>query len=395
MKGGTAMYIDDDSIFSASNVFDALGIRYDGSKRNVCVICPKCGKSDFYMDLSKNFGHCYRASCDFKANQTSYYATARGISNADARKEMRAYMGVSFDERKKISSKRKIKQIDYGKEAPIADIDVRDQVNREIIKMHPFIARHVNDMKKRGLTDEEIKKLHYCSFGYQDETKLAESFLSKGLQLKGVPGFYKNDAGMMQLRELKKGILIPFRSSENKIQGFQLRKNNESLKTWVENGEIVKEKKCNWLSSNGLNEGTKIPSYCHYACDFIYDFLDDKVYPVIKNHSITITEGGMKGDIIHILSGESVVAVAGVNSLAEMKKDFSLWKRLGVQKVVDTFDMDYLTNKNVMKSRKKMKELLEKAGFQYEMRTWDVSVPGNHPELKGFDDYLVYHMRNI
>lgn len=390
----------DIDVFSPYNVMDALHVSY-GRKKNEKIPCPVCRKKTFFMNMENGLGHCFRASCDFKANHTGYYAASMGIDLEEAREQMYNYMGVPFQKKGSAGkpnipteSRRERKAATFEKEAEIVSINIRDKVNREIVSSHGLIDRHVNDMIKRGLTKEEVASLGYASFGYHDEAALSHSYKDKGLELRGVPGFFLNDDGFYQLRQLKKGILVPFKDSQNRIQGFQLRKNNEDLKTWMENGEKKKENKCNWLSSTGLKEGTHIPAYCHYACDFVYDFCMDRVVPVIKNNTITVTEGGMKGDIAHVLSGRSIIALPGVNALDEFKKELPFLKEMGVTKIVDAFDMDFVTNENVAKQRQRLKELIEESGFEYVLETWDVTAE-NHSDLKGIDDYYAYYVRGV
>lgn len=398
--GGRKADID---VFTPYNVFDALHVRYDGNKKNERVQCPRCGKFTFYMDMVKGVGHCMRGSCDLRVNHTGYYAETMGTDLEGAREEMYRYMGVPFKRKgsKSVTSspassikkrERKVVVFDEGHE--LLPIEKRDLVNREIIKSHPFIDRHKKDMAKRGLTEEEIEKLDYCSYGYSDEIALGIKYQEKGLELKGVPGFHTDDDGNLCLRILKKGILIPFKDSEGRVQGFQLRKNNEELKEWIEKGEKKKELKCNWLSSTGLKDGTKIPAYCHYACDFVYNLHMDRIIPVIKNNKITVTEGGMKADIVHILTGMSLIAIAGVTCLNEFEKELPFLKEIGVETIADGLDMDYLTNKDVAKQREKIKQMIESNGFNYELVEWEVKAE-NHEDLKGLDDYYAYHLRGV
>lgn len=393
----------DIEVYSPYNVLDALGIRY-GQGKNPNIPCPRCRKNTFYMNMENGVGHCFRASCDFKANHTGYYAACVGKDLEGAREEMYAYMGVPFTPKNKKSAtqspsvptgpKRELKKADFSKDEEILSIEERDEVNRLILKLHPFTDRHKKDMKNRGLTDEEISKLQYCSYDFSYEKSLASSYKKSGLTLVGVPGFFEDEDGDIYLRKLKKGILIPFKNSKNQIQGFQLRKNNELLKQWKEDGKLKKEKKCNWLSSTGLLKGTKIPAYCHYACDFVYNLEMRRIIPLIKNNKITVTEGGMKGDIVHILTGESVIALPGIYALKEFEKELPFLKEIGVEWIEDAFDMDYLTNEDVCKQRNVLKELVESYGFKYTMRKWNVKAD-NHPDLKGLDDYLAYHLRGV
>ena len=102
----------------------------------------------------------------------------------------------------------------------------------------------------------------------------------------------------------------------------------------------------------------------------------------------------MKGDIVHLLTGMSVLALPGVNSLKEFEKELPFLKELGVETIEDAFDMDYLSNENVQKARKTLKEVIKKYGFTYKLVTWETKAE-NHADLKGLDDYYAYHLRNV
>lgn len=372
--------------YTAADVFDALHIPYP-DKKNVQVICPRCGKKTFYMEMERSVGHCYRASCEFRGNQISYYAETMGIDNKEANRQMLAYKGYdSTSEKKEVKPAKKM----HFEESEMACIDKRNEVYSKFKEILPLSKRHISDMEKRGLTEAEIAQLGYCS--YDVTSYNGESIANKiGIPVKGIPGFFIDNNEKWALRSLKKGIAIPFKDRHDRIQGFQLRKNDELLRVF-DNGD--KEKKCNWVSSTGLKEGCSTKSFVHYACDFCYDFMAGTTLPIFKSNVIRLTEGGMKADIIHIVTGDSVIGIAGVNSLAQLEKELPFLKSQGIDTILDTFDMDYITNKNVACAMEKLKLMIIKAEMHYVRRNWETEVPYHKP-LKGYDDYVVYHMRGV
>lgn len=338
----------------------------------VKVYCPACRGKSVQVSLTKGYGQCW--GCGKRYNYQSYYAEFNGIDGKTARREIidrlgRGAMGSEFvppEEPEK-------------KESPLASIEDRDAVYREVLKVLPLSPRHRKDLRKRGLTDEQIDRIGYRTYAFRyksDRFAFASTLEKRGFSLEGIPGFYEEKGRFLSVWK-KEGILVPYRDEENRLQGFQLRKNNELL-------EIIdgkEENKYDWFSSVGKVKGAPTRGFTHFACDFYYDFEEEKIKPYIGKE-LFLTEGAMKGDIIHALSGLPVIAVPGVKTLKELEKKFTLLRSFGVETIVDCFDMDYLKNPNVQKACEKVKEMIISAGFRYERKLWD-------PAYKGLDDFLL------
>ena len=156
----------------------------------------------------------------------------------------------------------------------------------------------------------------------------------------------------------KRGILIPARDPDGKIQGLQLRMDNES------------KRKFRWISSIGKQDGTKAECWTHLAGQ--------------PQHTVILTEGPMKADVIHHLTGDTVLAVPGVNSLTHLEETLVYLKEHGTSHIMTAFDMDYLTNPNVDSGYARLREILSRVGMQYGTYLWD-------PQYKGLDDYIWQH----
>lgn len=89
----------------------------------------------------------------------------------------------------------------------------------------------------------------------------------------------------------------------------------------------------------------------------------------------------MKADIINALSGLTVLAVPGVNSLTHLKEVLAELKVKGVTKIQTAFDMDFSTNINVQNGFNNLLTLLDGMGFRFGSYVWD-------PRFKGLDDYI-------
>ena len=161
-----------------------------------------------------------------------------------------------------------------------------------------------------------------------------------------------------------------------------------------------KENKYTWLSSNLIPEdakpgsGTGAKTFVHYACDFEKSF-DGSYRPVFLNHTAFLTEGAMKADLAHMFTGQGYVAVPGVNALLQLEEEFKKLRKLGVSRIINAYDMDYLTNPHVFKAVKKTEEMIHEMGFFFFFLMWDTKEKELGKALKGIDDYYAYCYKGI
>lgn len=99
---------------------------------------------------------------------------------------------------------------------------------------------------------------------------------------------------------------------------------------------------------------------------------------------VLLTEGPMKADVIHYLTGQTVLAVAGVNSLTQLELILPQLHEQGVERIMTAFDMDFMENPHVQGGYRTLVSLLSDAGFRYGTYLWD-------PRYKGLDDYVWEH----
>ncbi len=348
-------------------VLDKLGIPYNVRGVNVLINCPACGRKKFYFDVKKNVGHCYRASCGLKGTALDIYASVRGLDTKAAFKELASDVDVNYTPPK----------FDFKEPAPTAPSDVRDKAYRKLLKLSPLSNRHRKDLEKRGIKAGDIDKMGYGSTCTYDLVATTGKILKvmDDHTLKGVAGFYKKD-GNWTLNQWVQGILVPYVNQHKEITGFQIRKNNEDIKS-------KDEGKYTCLTSNGKEDGAKCQLCVHFACDFKQDFCTGQYFPILGN-AVRITEGAMKADISHYVTGEPILAVAGINNLESsgFKDVLSYLKKRGVKTIIDTFDMDFKSNEDVQKAMEKLKELVLAADLRYERIDWN-------SDYKGYDDYVI------
>ena len=214
---------------------------------------------------------------------------------------------------------------------------------------------HRENLLGRGLTDADIGRLGYKTTPVVGMTQIAKQLQSDGLYLAGVPGFYRYDSGAWTFIHEKRGILIPVRDRYGRIQGLQIRRDN------------VEKRKFRWVSSTEKKDGCKAEGWTHLSG------------PV--RSMLVLTEGPMKADVINALTGLTVLAVPGVNTLTQLELTLTELRSEGLVEIKTAFDMDFATNYHVQNGYNNLLQLLGDMGFRYGTYLWD-------PAYKGLDDYI-------
>ena len=224
------------------------------------------------------------------------------------------------------------------------------------VKVRNYLYSEENNT--RGY-NEWVSNTGYKTMPVVGYTAIAKQLQSEGHYLAGVPGFYHNKDGSWTLIQEKRGILVPVRDQNGKIQGLQVRRDN------------IKKGKFRWISSVGKQDGCKAECWTHI------------VGPPAP--TVLLTEGPLKADIINHLTGLTVIAVPGVNSLTHLKEMLEYVQSKGTTRIMTVFDMDYLKNPHVKDGYYNLAAMLAEVGIEYGTYLWD-------PQYKGLDDY-VWHCR--
>ena len=85
--------------------------------------------------------------------------------------------------------------------------------------------------------------------------------------------------------------------------------------------------------------------------------------------------------MIHCLTGLTVVAVPGVNSLKHLETTLEGLIETGTKRVMTAFDMDFLQNSHVETGYTELINLLGRMDLLYGTYLWD-------PAFNGLDDYI-------
>ena len=241
----------------------------------------------------------------------------------------------------------------------IFHIDARHETYAALLGKLSLASDHRENLLSRGLTDEMIRANGYKTMPIVGFSVLAKQLHEEGYYLGGVPGFYHTKDGRWTFANERRGILIPARNPDGKIQGLQIRLDN------------VRKGKFRWISSIGKRDGCKAEGWTHTVGK--------------PTQTVLLTEGPLKADVINCLTGLTVVAVPGVNSLKHLKETLKHLQKNGTTKIMTCFDMDYLKNPHVRDGYHNLANVLAENGIEYGTYLWD-------PHFKGLDDY-VWHCK--
>ena len=318
--------------------------------------CPYCGSGThgrnstgaavYYENTNKFFCHaCGKGGGTIDAYRAKYKCDYRTAFNALAQR-----LGIKVDKTTgKISPSRAAVEKPVAATVPEpekkAPAWLLDKAYRLLLESLTLSDKHRENLLKRGLTDEMIKKGMYKTNVRLTPDDVERIF--KGIDLSLVPGFYKK-RNRWAYAFYGDGILIPIFSVSGLIVGIQIRRDE------VEGKKI--RNKYIFLSSN-KEGGAKAETFT--------SFVNRKGNDVSE---VILTEGPLKGSIINFLTGVPVIAIPGVTSQKYLIPELSELKKQGLKKVV----------KGALTEVKKKLTLLE---IPYVLRTWDDSY-------KGYDDFL-------
>lgn len=351
-----------------TDIIPLIGIPDPPNGRPVYNIsCPCCDdnprKKHLNINLNKDVFCCPR--CHFSGGVFDLYSYYSGVDRKHAREVLMEKLGLkdsgpSYEGSNQKQERRTItRPILQEIELPLTDIDARHETYAALLGKLSLASDHRENLLSRGLTDEQIRTFGYKTMPVVGFSALAKQLQAEGYYLGGVPGFYHTKEGAWTFVQERRGILIPARDQDGKIQGLQIRLDK------------IKKGKFRWISSIGKQDGCKAEGWTHMIGN--------------PKPTVLLTEGPLKADVIHYITGQTVIAVPGVNSLKHLKETLEYLQSQGTTKVMTCFDMDYLKNPHVRDGYYNLANILAEVGIEYGTYLWD-------PQFKGLDDY-VWHCR--
>jgi hypothetical protein len=333
-----------------------------GGRSSYYVPCPQCDgrgrKSDKHLNinLTKDVFRCPK--CGWNGGIFDLYAYYTNTSREDVRDELERRIGSGTcrptPDRRRPATPKSREVIN----PPAADIEIRHAVYSALLALLSLAPDHTQNLIERGLPPETIAVLGYRTTPVIGGRVLAKRVMEVANTLAGVPGFYKDKDGQWAFVANRRGILIPVRDIQGRIQGLQIRRDD------------VNKRKYRWVSSaeiEGGTEGCGAEGWTHIAG------------PVRER--ILLIEGPMKADIVHRLTGQTALAVPGVNALKHLERALTELIEQGARQVMTAFDMDFLKNPHVQNGYAELTALLGRMNLRYGTYMW-------RPDYNGLDDYV-------
>lgn len=246
----------------------------------------------------------------------------------------------------------------------IAPVEIRHAVYTEFLKYFALYKHHRDNLEKRGLSPEDMEKNGYKSIIRNGESKryICRDLLRKGYSLQNIPGFYVDENGEWTYNSIP-GFLVPVRDFYGRIQGLQIRVDEE----------IIAKKKIGkyiWFSSSNHATGTACNAGVHVSIP---------AGPVNKD-TVYITEGPLKADVASKYMNAIFLAVPGVSLF---KRVLGELEKINPRNTIVLFDADKAENQAVKKAEDGLLDLLKQKGYKTMSVSWDIKIG------KGIDDIVV------
>ncbi len=228
-------------------------------------------------------------------------------------------------------------------------------------------ARRQN-LLARGLSPAEIAAQGYVDTPTREQgERIARELSVDGLA--GVPGFFSRDGETYEMVACRPGFFVPYRDARGRVCGLQYR-----LDVPLDGGKG----KYLWFSSN--------PDKFPRGTSSLTPLCVSRPHLLRDAREVTLTEGGLKGQIASFYLNAPFIAAAGVT---QFKRDFAAWlkaKYPKLQTVFIAFDVDYAGsagNEDVRRAIFRLMDDLEAARFRVRVRSWDPR------HGKGIDNFLL------
>ena len=351
------------TIMDVASVLDMTIRRQMPSRVYADCPLPSCNpnkKGKMKLDTERDAFHCYY--CGESGGMLKLYSlTHNGISYSDSYREICSALntGQSNPAAARTGDYRLRVTSPLVPQSKIANASVVHATFSAMLDLLTLSAPHRQNLRERGLTDEQIDRLGYKSTPKAwDCQKLTAKLIQQGCTVRGVPGFYLADKVKWTVKFSKwtQGIIIPVRGIDGLIRGAQIR-----LDKPIEGTKYL------WLSSSGKPMGVTSGTPVHFVGD-----------PCAK--TVYVTEGFLKADIAHFLMDRSFAAVAGGNNVFGLDALFAMLKQNGTKLIVEALDMDKFSNIHIAKGASKISEIANKHGLECRQLTWN-------PGYKGIDDW--------
>jgi hypothetical protein len=239
-----------------------------------------------------------------------------------------------------------------------ADADTLGSVYSALLAAFPISEPHRASLRSRGLSERDIDDRGYATLPVQGRARVAADLHQRfGEKLSRVPGIVtKTRDGKPYLTIAgAAGILVPVRDIEGRIVAIMVRRDGDA-----------EGPRYTYLSSRKAG-GPSPGSPVHVPRGVVG-----------PSGVVRVTEGTLKADIAHALSG---LATLGLPGLGATDSAIQILHQLGATTVRLALDNDARDKLPVARALANLAERAAVAGIEVELEVW----PGTH---KGIDDAL-------
>ena len=254
-----------------------------------------------------------------------------------------------------------------------ADLDLRDRVYRTLLNELPLMDHHRDDLRRRGLSDEQMVFRGYRSltgFSRREVLAILQTSFSVS-ELVSVPGFVTRDDGVLEI-VASHGLLIPVLDVNGRAIAIKVRRDG------VADG--VGKYVC-MSGGGGPSCGTPV----HVPLGITGPTSD-----------VRLTEGELKADVATILSGLPTIGIPGVSNWPSA---IPVLQALGARTVGLAFDADWRTKPHVARNLVECAAALRTHGFNIVVEWWpmelgkgidDLLAAGHRPEVLSGDEAVTF-----
>lgn len=333
--------------------------------------CPLCGDQRGKLCLNLTRDVWYSNCCGGHGGMLDLYAGVRRISNSEAYREICDELTTGgFAPAHEVQRKETAKKGAKAQAERASDQAIHRTYSAFLSKLALTPAHRRHLQTKRGLTDEQIQV-----FGFKSTPPpylcraITAKLIKEGCSVQGVPGFFVDDTGKWTVRYFQRtaGIIIPYFGIDGLIHGLQTR-----LDVPIKDKNDPPDKvgmKYLWLASADKPMGVSSGSPVHFVGD-----------PHAR--VVYVTEGALKADIAHALSGRTFAATGGAGCTTQLGDFFAFLHRNGTEEIIEAQDMDKYSNQGVSVGASKVYLLARENGMACRRLTWN-------PNYKGIDDWLL------
>lgn len=326
-----------------TNVINKLGLKKTNQiGTNIYVTCPFCQsrkEKNGYMKINvlNNLFRCDK--CERSGTSIELYADLKYITNKEAFKQLLKEMPV-------------LDNLPYTYNNPIKDELYRDMVYNAFLEMQKLNNKHMERLKKIGLTEEYIIKNKFKSIENREKNKkeICLKLQEQGIKLDGIPGFFQGK-DFKWTYKAHKGIFIPV-YLDNRIQGLRIFL-DEQYRNDTDNI---------WFSSNNEYNGTKAYNFITILKDENCSWLD--VYNSKNRNSIIIASEMI---LAHKLFNSTNKVVIGIPNNVDKDIILNLVNRMKAKEVFLYFDIYSLKHTSVLIYRNVI-DTLENNGIKVHFR---------------------------